>query len=769
MSVLVWLAGALVIAVGACRPSDVGPETVLAFEEAREFRQSLTASASRAPVTAVDTARLLALGYLERTRLGLGSPFRLVDFALNDPRLPEPLRGRTAWAILAMVYDGESYAVDPAALDSFFVVPAANGPGSAAAQGRRIERVVLGAESPRAGELAVRLAYANASAERVLRTTATMTAARAAAQLRDRAIARDDVLGLLRAARDQGRSAVQMVPEWRLARRFAVEQPMLAAPTPEEERAAVAAVPAILAELRSEGLSPLRDVTSPVLPPVVHGGRADDDDHREAGGGSLLGIAAARNLAALPQIRALPPSTPVVVALAASRDRILGEAGVAAPVRTARARFLDAGTTEESLVAGYGSLGELAGRHVAEATLWTATGLRPSAQEQPWFPGSGGPSMDELRQRFGLAVVSFDREVPAEWRPYYRRMLATSLDDMKRVFPDMSVAGLGIHFGLETLRSALAVHDPRTRTIFLPLGTGAGAIAHELAHDLDWQLSARLYKRRGQYGTDQAVKEQRGRLAESVRGLTTATLEAPGPANRFQPSHSQRPTEVFAASVDWFVAAALARDGRLNGYLTAVQDELLTGYASVPPPDIHGRSGEATLAVLGEMTTVPAPLQLWFRTQYGRERESSALARARRVLELAAAPPSSAERAAAVAGAGPVANPNGSASATLSMPSLLPELAVPPDPFQQWPACIANDSDSSPLAVARRKAAELAAESVARRMLARHRATAPGDPIALAVSGAPVDPSHLDSELRRLTATVLDRVERAERERRPGC
>lgn len=769
---LTWLASGLVMGVGACRPSDVGPETARAFGEARQFRQSLAVSASRAPVTAADTARLLSLGYLERTRLGLGSPFRLVDLVLNDPRLPEPLRGRTAWAVLAMVYDGESYAVDPAALDSFFVVPAANGPGSAAAQARRIERVVLGAESPRAGELAVRLAYANASAERVLRSTAMMTAARAAAQSRDRAIARADVLELLRAARDQGRSAVQMVPEWRLARRFAVEQPMLAAPTPDEERAAVAAVPAILAELRSEGLSPLRGVVSPVLPPTRAYDPDDPDDRDDAvtgGGGPLLGIAAARHLAALPQVRALPPSPPVVVALAASRDRIVDEAGVPAPVRAARARFLDAATTEESLVAGYASLGELAGRHVAEAALWAASGLRPSAQERPWFPGSGGPSMDELRQRFGLAVVSFDREVPAEWRPYYRRMLATALDDMKRVFPDMSVAGLGVHFGLETLRSALAVHDPRTRTIFLPLGTGAGAIAHELAHDMDWQLSARAYRRHGQYGTDQAVKEQRGRLAESVRGLTTATLEAPDPANRFLPSHSKRPTEVFAASVDWFVAAALARDGRLDGYLTAVQDELLTGYASVPPPDMHGQSGEATLAVLEEMTTVPPPLQLWFRTHYGRERESSMLARARRVLELTAAPLPGAGRATASIGSRGAASWSGSASATLSTPALLPEMDMPPDPFQQWPACIANDGDSSPLAVARRKAAELAAESVARRMLAGHRPGAPGDPIALAVAGAPVDPSRLDAELRRLTTTVLDRVERAERERRPGC
>src|SRR5256885_7012387 len=31
----------------------------------------------------------ISLGYLERLRLGLGSPFRLVDEALNDPRSEE--------------------------------------------------------------------------------------------------------------------------------------------------------------------------------------------------------------------------------------------------------------------------------------------------------------------------------------------------------------------------------------------------------------------------------------------------------------------------------------------------------------------------------------------------------------------------------------------------------------------------------------------------------------------------------------------------------
>src|SRR5687768_373250 len=41
----------------------------------------------------------VALGYLERLRLGLGSPFRLAEYALRDPRLDSIARRRVAAAV----------------------------------------------------------------------------------------------------------------------------------------------------------------------------------------------------------------------------------------------------------------------------------------------------------------------------------------------------------------------------------------------------------------------------------------------------------------------------------------------------------------------------------------------------------------------------------------------------------------------------------------------------------------------------------------------
>jgi hypothetical protein len=64
-------------------------------------------------------------------------------------------------------------------------------------------------------------------------------------------------------------------------------------------------------------------------------------------------------------------------------------------------------------------------------------------------------------------------------------------------------------------------------------------------------------------------------MASAAGGDTTAS----------RPSTASRPTEVFARNVDWFVSAALAREGRMNGYLSAVQDPVLTGYASATTPE----------------------------------------------------------------------------------------------------------------------------------------------------------------------------------------
>ena len=138
-----------------------------------------------------------------------------------------------------------------------------------------------------------------------------------------------------------------------------------------------------------------------------------------------------------------------------------------------------------------------------------------------WFPGMPAPAAGELEKNYGLAEVTFDRTVPARWRPYYRRMLASSLEDLYRVMPALRLNGLRVHFGpTPEGAEALAIHDPRARELLLPPATAAGTLAHELAHDVDWQMSVRRYRVRGDYATDRSTRNSDG-LSAQVRSLDT--------------------------------------------------------------------------------------------------------------------------------------------------------------------------------------------------------------------------------------------------------
>ena len=61
--------------------------------------------------------------------------------------------------------------------------------------------------------------------------------------------------------------------------------------------------------------------------------------------------------------------------------------------------------------------------------------------------------------------------------------------DLRRVVPTARFDGLRVRVEMSPSTAPLAVHDPATRTLHLPATTAAGVLAHELAHDLDWQAA----------------------------------------------------------------------------------------------------------------------------------------------------------------------------------------------------------------------------------------------------------------------------------------
>jgi hypothetical protein len=609
----------LVILASSCERMSVGPEIAGELRDGRSYATRLISEARDAAPSSVSSSTAIALGYLERHRLGLGSPFRLIDYALRDPRLDDSTRRAVAWALLARTIDGDGSAVEPAALDSLDEPAPLGSPVPGSAHLALVEKAVRDAHDPRAGELAVRLAYAFAAAEHRVRGSAPRTAASAAALVRDRELAREDARELLREAWVRGEDPLQLLVNWRVTRRFRVEQPVMGSLPQASELEAMELAPRLAAKIQ--------ELASDERPEEGEAAR----DERSP---SLLGGAAWR-LAQVAQATDAPPQTPVVVSLAANRGQILGSSGLSAAERRARVRFVQSTANEEELAAERALVERAApGESVARTTLTAAVALRAYAQEAPWFQGDSGPTPRQLYDTYGLASVTFDPGTREAWKPYYLTMLATALRDLERVVPSLDLTGLRVRFGESPMHDlALALHDPRQRTIYLPLATGAGTIAHEIAHDIDWQAARTRYAVRGDYATDLAVRDtRRSRLAASMRGLRAASPVA-AEDGLAGPARSARPTEVFARGLDWFVAVSLAHEGRIDGYLSSVQDDLLTGYVTVTPPDVTGQAGSALVGVLDDVAPPGPGLRDWFLTRYGPQRSLTPYDLVRRVLE----------------------------------------------------------------------------------------------------------------------------------------
>jgi hypothetical protein len=644
------LAAALAIAVSwaiatrGSRRVPMTPEVAREMHAGAAFAARIAGALAVEPAESISVADAVAQSYLERLRLGLGSPFRLIDYALADRMLPDSARRLVAYAILQRTLDGDTYHAPTAALMLAGNTLAELPVRLAARHVALIDSVIAHANDPRGGELTIREAYRIAAAAGSVGRRGPWLGTQAAALARDRALARADVVSLLATARRNHIDPLGLIPVWRLERRFAVERPVMNALDPDVERRSLASVGAVVEALDSLAAEERRFVPdSASLANVVQSRFSGD---------------VARRLAWVASVRAAPPQAPVTVAVTSTvrPARAVSSSGSASDVsaRDAVERFAERAVNEETLAAEYAVfLASESARAIQPslAVLWSAVSMRAYGQERVWFPGDGGPTVPDLKDRFGLAAVSFDADVPTVWRPYYLRMLGLALSDLQRVLPAFGVRGLGVHFGVSPMRdAALAMHDPATRTIFLPVSTSAGVIAHELAHDLDWQSARTRYGLRGTYSTDRAVKQYRDRLAASMLELSDA---GPGEsslgteATRVVPS--ARPTEVFARNVDWFVSAALAREGRMNGYLSAVQDGVLTGYGAVAAPEVARDGAQAMVRALDEMTLVAPTTRTWFVETHGRGRTIPLPELTRRVLDIT---PTPADRRPAVGTAG---------------------------------------------------------------------------------------------------------------------
>jgi hypothetical protein len=475
----------------------------------------------------------------------------------------------------------------------------------------------------------VRLAYRLAAASGALPQRAGELAIAAAAQERDRILAMRDARALIASARE-GEDVFTTLRAWRDTRRFEVERPILDPLSPRAERAAVGALAPVVTRIEMLGTFAQENAASSTSPEATIPKPASPSTAPYLHGGEGL----ARRMAGVAQVRNAPPAAAVTITVAGYAP-LLRRAWASPTESALRQRFVTMARNEETLAAEFALLRtRLGGVAEAAAVVLTAgVALRSYAQERAWLAADQSPTSRELQLRYGV-TVSFDRDVPEQWQAYLHRSLTLALDDLLRVLPGYDPHGLKVRFGDSPLHErALALHDPVSRTIYFPVASSSGVMAHEFAHDLDWQAARRYYGGSAGYRTDRAVRQASDQLASALRQMASA-LRPDTTRSRTE----ARPTEVFARNVDWFVSAALAKDGRLNGYLSAVQDPVLTGYGSAMSPEAAPDGGSATLRALDGMTFVPGEVRSWFTASYGPNRRISVHEAVRRVLEAPTSP-----------------------------------------------------------------------------------------------------------------------------------
>ncbi len=598
----------------------------------------------------VGDAGARALLYLERAQLGLGSPFWLAERAGSDALLPVELRRSVAWALLGRASRGDGYRVDPAALSE---TPDPWRLGQITDGGELrdvIDSVVAAAPSARTGEVAVRIGLALARSERLVSARVAESGLVAAALTRDRRLAREDAARLLKAAAAGGRSvadsdALSLLARWRRERRLAAERPLLADDLRPDQQLAARIGERMLLELRqrSEGKLATMATASPlptdsmsadtvIVAALALPERAAGCHTSEA----ELGCRAAARLGEEEAQRRMRPDPFVTITLGGFRSTITTEdalfpdsaviADESVLVRrlAARARTADALTIEWTRLRGTLPPGAPVRRRLAALVHSAALAARPFAQA-PVVNHESGRDVesvaDALRLRTGLGRIAFDRGMPAAWRVPALRDLESAIADLRLALPAFTLDGLSVRIGSSPKGDlALALHEPSTRTIFLPPASAGGTVAHELAHDLDWQAARTQLGLRGTYATDRAARLGTEPLATAVRGLAATRP----PAGRR--TAEERPAELFARSTDWFVAAMLAREGRMNGVLSSVQDLDLPGFAGATAPMPGTGSADAMLEALGRVTPIAPTAAQWFHGRFGSRATRPALA-----------------------------------------------------------------------------------------------------------------------------------------------
>lgn len=589
-----------VVGIAVTERVDSRRAVLAAMAEGARLDDSLSSVAAAERGDRVGFPVAIALAYLTRAEVGLGSPFRLVDLARSDPRLPAAWRPRVGYAILARL-QRDHRVMRP--MSGAMRLAVAVDSGAADALLAFVDTAMSTSDAEALVNLqALRLAAAQASAGGIMRPGAVALVDAAALMTLDRSRARRDLRRAVAAAAGGDGDLLQLLSEWRAQRRLVAERPLLADPAPASQRI-VARIPVMLAGIE-------RAVRSRSAP---YGVRPEP----------VLPQTAARAMSLLISVRTRPPQPQI-------RLSVMDVRLFAMKLSSLSTNMLSAATNEETLVMSLATVPPLDSTRAplaAAATLLAAHGMRTLSQEPPYHPGVVSVRPADVANQLGLASLAFAADVPVSWQPFYARQFAQAVASVQLVFPRASFVGLNVKIGGTVKGGALAVHEPRTRTLTLPIASGAGAIGHELIHDLDWQVARDVMGRRGTYATDNAARGRRSQpLAAPLARL--AEFVPTGVLGSAYAAEARRPAELLARGADWFIAVALARQGRSDGAVSAVQDSWSRGYASAGGPVAFGDHAASLAALFDAMPVLALRTRAAPRTEGEAEADIGSIGRA---------------------------------------------------------------------------------------------------------------------------------------------
>ncbi|CAN5648282.1 hypothetical protein BH23GEM10_BH23GEM10_14750 [soil metagenome] len=222
------------------------------------------------------------------------------------------------------------------------------------------------------------------------------------------------------------------------------------------------------------------------------------------------------------------------------------------------------------------------------------------------------------------------------------------------------------------------------------------------------------------------------------------------PSNDGTHAHAERPAENFARAVDWYVAAMLAAQGRTNGFLTSVQDDALTGYGTVRPPDLTGQAGDALIRILDEIAPLYPEMRDSYLKLYGSSRPLGAADLLRSMVELELPEPAAASTTLQAA-----VNPSMAAAFTAIAETRERSLAA----VDAWVCCAPGGARESFLEQARRTLVVEAAAARARRVALTQAYRLHGDAgsrwVARRLYGGPWPRQDIDEGMEELLSVLL--------------